>query len=69
MFDSHDSKRQGKTLAHVVSTYKALKTHKKVYVVTGAIETYCNLFKRTTGEQLFYKELKTGHYHVSLNAL
>jgi hypothetical protein len=68
MFDNHDSKRQGKSLARVVHTYEALKTHKKVCVVTVAIKTYCDLFKKTTGEQLFYKELKTGYYHVSLNA-
>lgn len=69
MFNYSTPKRQGKTLAHVSKTYEALKTYDKVCVVTGAIKAYCDLFKRTTGEQLYYKELKTAHYHVSLNVI
>ena len=53
-------------LFHIKKTNDALKTHDKVHIVTGAIKSYCDLFKRQTGKQLFYKELKRGHFHISL---
>lgn len=60
------NKMSGKTLLHIWQTYEFLKNNKKVVIATGAINAYCDLFKRVTGEYLSYNELKYGHYDISL---
>jgi hypothetical protein len=69
MFDNHDSKRHGKSLSHIIRLYPMLKTYKKCCVITKNIKSYAELFENTTGEKLFYKELKSDTFRVSLNAI
>lgn len=66
MFDSHDV-RQGKSYAHVVRLYVKLKLHDKCAVCSMDIKRYVKLFKKVTGEELHFKELKRDTYSVSLN--
>jgi len=65
----NNSARYSKSLSHITRLYINLKTYKKCCVITKNIKSYADLFENTTGEKLFYKELKTDTYRVSLNVI
>lgn len=66
---NQSSRIHSKTLVHIEITHKELKTYKEIDLITGAIKLYCNLFKITTGVELFYKQVKGSRYKISLNPM